>query len=271
MAEEDTTIDLTHQKINNAATLEIPSNTTHLILRRNQIRQLTANVFTPALVHLDVYDNGLAELPDLNDTNISYLDASFNRINTVGSLPNSLESLFCASNRLGEIPKGLPPQLKILECGANQINSVDTSTFPKSLRELYLAANHIATFIPSMMPNLHILALQFNELKAIPHDICTLFPELQELYLGNNLIDVLPNEWPAQLRILELSHNRLQSLTLTIPSLEEIWAESNQIRDVAQVDVVKCTALKVLYLDGNPLPSAFRLALKVPKTCVTTK
>ena len=60
---------------------------------------------------------------------------------------------------------------------------------------------------------------------------------LKELYLSENKItslDGLPVESP-ELAILDIAHNQLRSLNgvAAYPSLEDVWANTNQLRDLS--------------------------------------
>lgn len=165
-SQDTQTLDLTHSQIEHLSTLNIPSNITHLILRRNRITTLPPTLLeNTTLKHLDLYDNGLTKIDGLPQELI-FLDLSFNRIRSVLCLPGTLTELYLCSNAIESIEDlnlGELKQLKILELGANNLRTLDVNQLSVSLEELYLGGNRIKT-IPdfSQFTNLRILSLQVH-------------------------------------------------------------------------------------------------------------
>ena len=160
------TLDLTHFQIEDLSTLNIPPSTTHLILRRNRITFLPPALFESVnLRHLDLYDNGLTTIDSLPEE-LLFLDLSFNRISSLSCLPMTLKELYLCNNTIESINHlNLQElkQLRILELGANRLETLDANCLPLSLQELYLGSNKIGT-IPdlSRLTNLCILSLQVH-------------------------------------------------------------------------------------------------------------
>merc|ERR1711988_261460 len=106
-----------------------------------------------------------------------------------------------------------------------------------NMRRLFLGANRIGPTLDGIQPlkNLVVLSLQSNRLTSCHglEDIRT----LKELYLSENKItslDGLPLEC-SELTILDIAHNQLRSLSgvAAYPSLEDVWANTNQLRDLS--------------------------------------
>jgi len=92
------------------------------------------------------------------------------------------------------------------------------------------------------------------------------------LYLSHNQISGALQGFDTnlQLVVLDVSHNRLTSLTgiSHLSSLAEFWANHNQFTDYAQVEhqLMGLSRLATVYFEGNPLqtaqPATYRSKLK---------
>jgi len=89
----------------------------------------------------------------------------YSNVDTIPTLPDSLNSLNCGQNNLTHLPL-LPSKLQILECSDNMIT--DLPELPPFLVELYCNG---------------------NELHCIPH----LSDSVEVLYYGGNYINCIPN------------------------------------------------------------------------------
>lgn len=257
--------DFTHHQLTEFPAVD--ANVTHLILRRNRITHidLASVVHLTNLVHLDLYDNGLAEFPDLSSfQKLIYVDLSFNKIGNFDAdrLPPKIQQLYLACNRLVSLPPSFPLSLRTLECGMNRLKG--HVSIPESLYELYLAANEITDVDASHAKSLRILALQLNQIANV-----NVSESLEELYLGNNASlerTFLDKAYP-RLRVLDISSCGSACTTLDIPSdrfpcLEELWCEDNSIDGIISVPVT----LKVIYLRNNPIDRA-NAAPCLPPSC----
>lgn len=153
----------------------------YLNLSGNRISRIPAIKTLKSLLHLDLSNNLLTNLPD-----------------DVDQLA-SLKTLRVRRNRLGAIPSSLGrlAQLELLDLSANKIEEL-----PDSIVNLQ---------------KLTLLDLSENKLKAIPGGIGQL-RDLNRLYLQNNQLPSLPDEIGAlsRLKDLNLSYNNLTQLPPTL-------------------------------------------------------
>ncbi|NXL85244.1 TLR22 protein, partial [Alectura lathami] len=134
----------------------------------------------------------------------------------------------------------------------------------RALRSLDLAQNSLGddslmvAFCQGAFPQLQLLSLQRNNLTSY-HRVCRsmqLLHELRHLDLSQNRLVASPAyscEWPASLRIFNLSSAGLDEiLTPLPPGLEVLDLSSNRLRAVD----LSLRSLKALLLSHNLLPAA---------------
>ncbi|NXT77510.1 TLR2 protein, partial [Zapornia atra] len=131
----------------------------------------------------------------------------------------------------------------------------------RALRSLDVAQNSLRdeslmpAFCKGAFPQLQVLSLQHNHLSSY-HGVCRsvqLLPELQHLDLSQNKLMADPSsscQWPASLRMLNLSDTGLgEVLTPLPPSLEVLDMSCNHLRAVD----MSLSSLKKLFLSQNLL------------------
>ncbi|NXJ57169.1 TLR2 protein, partial [Spizaetus tyrannus] len=134
----------------------------------------------------------------------------------------------------------------------------------RALRSLDMAQNSVGdeslmlTFCKGAFPQLQVLSLQRNNLTSY-HSVCEsvqLLPELQHLDLSQNkLMAELSSscQWPASLRIFNLSDTGLDKvLTPLPPSLEVLDMGCNHLHTVD----ISLSSLKKLFLSQNMLQAS---------------
>ncbi|XP_065499876.1 monocyte differentiation antigen CD14 [Caloenas nicobarica] len=134
----------------------------------------------------------------------------------------------------------------------------------RALRSLDVAQNSlgdeglIPTFCKGAFPQLQVLSLQRNNLTSY-HGVCEslqLLPELQHLDLSQNKLLAAPSsscQWPASLRVFNLSDTGLDEvLTPLPPSLEVLDMSCNRLHAVD----ISLSSLKKLFLSQNMLQAA---------------
>ncbi|XP_053160677.1 toll-like receptor 7 isoform X2 [Hemicordylus capensis] len=125
-----------------------------------------------------------------------------------------LESLYLDGNQLSEVPRGLPPKLRLLSLEANNISSVKKDNFSelKNLEHLFLGQNcyyrnpcnhsfKIEGAAFQNLRNLTVLSLKANNLSEVPQNLPS---SLKELYLYNNLIQNVSEHDLSNLHNLEI-------------------------------------------------------------------
>lgn len=202
---------------------------------------------------------------------------------------SSLEYLDLSSNNLSRVPAGLPRSLVLLHLEKNAIRSVDADVLTpiRSLEYLLLHSNQLQA--PGIHPlafqglkRLHTLHLYNNALERVPSglprrvrtlmilhnqiegigrdDFATTY-FLEELNLSYNRITSAKVHRDAfrklrQLRSLDLSGNRLQTLPAGLPrNVHVLKVKRNELAALARGALAGMAQLRELYLTGNRLRS----------------
>jgi len=193
------------------------------------------------ITHMDVEVKELFLLPDLSHyTHLTELNCSYNYLERLPSLPETLKILKCNSNRLYTIPK--LPNLKILSCCANRLEKIPK--LPDSLEELYCSMNALEK-IPKLPEYIIKLYCSDNDIVKLPK----LPKSIQILYCSDNDIVKLPKlpdtlielncsnnniyhiRLPTHLRTLNCSNNLIEHLSLNL-NLQKLECSHNKITTV---------------------------------------
>jgi len=153
------------------------------------------------------------------------------------------------------------PNLRSLDLSANTIHVLPPHAlwdFPE-LRMLNLSNNglHSVALSALRLRMLHVLDLRHNKLTSLklhPADL----PELQDLLLSENALSVVPGYvFPSNLRVLDLSRNKIVRLEegafdgVNISVLLDLG--HNSLRRVPNSALKRLSGVGSLVLDGNPL------------------
>ena len=210
------------------------------------------------------------------------LDLSRNKISEVHSEAlsdlNSLFLLNFSRNRIKILPK-LPISLEFLDLRKNEIISLDKNN-PllglKNLKELNLEYNNIS-FIPinAFKTNVKLQALQlaYNNISTIDYHMFPRDSPLDSLFLHHNVINDIPyypNKYFPRLRVLDISHNKLNALVpgnfgqdaLFPDNIEELFFAWNEIYLIENF-VFQKPKLRFVDLRQNRIESLSNLALEV--------
>ena len=143
--------------------------------------------------------NNFDDITSLNNFYyITYIDCSHNQLTTLpqlqcnsnGTLPNSLQKLYCWNNQL-IILQQLPNSLQELYCNSNQLTTLpqlqcnSNGTLPNSLQELYCEYNQL-TALPQLPNSLQRIVCSHNQLTILPQ----LPNSLRYLICNNNLFKI---------------------------------------------------------------------------------
>ncbi|NXF78913.1 TLR2 protein, partial [Sclerurus mexicanus] len=153
----------------------------------------------------------------------------------------------------------------------------------RTLHTLDLAQNRLRdeslppAFCQGAFPHLQVLRLQHNNLTSY-HSVCEsvqLLRELQDLSLSQNKLMADPSsscQWPASLRIfnlsntgldevltplppnlevLDMSHNNLHAMDISLSSLKKLFLSQNMLQAVPSMR--NCPMLDTLHLDNNSI------------------
>ena len=216
----------------------------------------------------EIWDIATVELPD--NTNwwetretLETIDASQNEITTLpdyfSNKLDMLRELNLAHNALTALP---PAQswsnlaaLVNLSLAHNQLRGLPEHFGHANLPPLVrLSAEHnLLQSLPSslgMCSDLVELDLSHNQLPGLPSGLHGLV-SLKKLQLSKNRISELPADFlgqPPPLLELDLSENRLQVMTLAIPTLQTILLGNNSLQ---ALDLAGCDALQELSAPYN--------------------
>jgi len=235
---------------------------TLLDLRDNQIESLP-DVMSKleSLVRLELSHNKLSALPkslgsslqhlSLNNNNfeafpeavsslsaLTTLDIRENKITTIGTLPQSLQSLVADDNKLTSLTLEGHPNITALTANSNSITSCRVGNNPK----------------------LKVLAVKINKLEAI--EALVNCPELQELLVGKNFITSLDFVAPVAgtLTLLDCSDNKVAAVPENIKgmtSLRRLDLTNNDLSNLPP-ELSLMDGLTSLAVEGNPLKTIRR-------------
>ncbi len=156
-------------------------------------------------------------------TNLIYLSAPYNNIDSIGLLPNSLLTLELNYNFTLNFIAGFPPNLNTLDIEATNLPISYLSSLPASLERLSLRNNNY-TYLPTLPLNLIYLNCSYNPLTSLPNLPAT----LTALFSSNNNLTALPN-LPNVLETLLCSNNQLSTLPALPSTLTNLTANNNLI------------------------------------------
>ncbi|XP_013186934.1 protein lap1-like [Amyelois transitella] len=175
----------------------------------------------------------------------------------------TLETLYCQSNRITELPRQLfmCHGLKYLDLSDNELQAIPVAISSLvNLQHLNISRNTLAS-IPETMKALKFLVfldLSVNPLEKLPDAITNLIA-LQELYLNDTYLEYLPGNFGrlASLRILELRDNYLMILPKSLSRSTELLRldiGQNEFQQFPEV-IGRFTKIRELWMDSNSLTS----------------
>jgi Leucine-rich repeat (LRR) protein len=147
-------------------TFKLPINL--LILKLNDLNLSDISCELPStLITLDISDNNIHIFNyNLLPLGLKQLDMSYNKIKTIGFLPESLIYLDCCSNKIEKINK-LPTKLQILDTNNNKIRSI--ARFPPELIYINCSYNCLEELPPLEHLQLIMFLCNSNKLSILPN------------------------------------------------------------------------------------------------------
>ncbi|XP_034945281.1 protein phosphatase PHLPP-like protein isoform X2 [Chelonus insularis] len=279
-----TTLDISENKIE-----EIPTeiyqliNLKELILDRNKIKNLPVEIeLLKELRNLSLADNLFTDLPPFLKMRALTVDMlTKNESNKIKDEKNNhahLQRVNLRNNQLkGNIILGNYGNLTHLDVSENNIEKLDISALSElqsarcarnSLTELILCGKNLISLIAGhnklkkliIEPTpiyLEHLDMSYNSLDGLPEWISDL-PNLHTLFASHNDLTFLPDKLlsqPSSLEVLDLSHNRLQSLPSPKKPLNivHLTLQDNALKTLPTTFFQYTERIKVLNLSNNRL------------------
>lgn len=158
---------------------------------------------------------------------LTFLDCSYNSLNSITGLPESLQQLFCMVNKLNSLNK-LPDSLQILNCSGNWITNL--ISLPSRLKSFSCTENFL------------------SNLPVLPDS-------LLNFYCNKNKLIYLPN-LPGTLVNIDCSNNKLTTLPALSDSLIYLSCNNNQLISLPNLPIkineISCYINQLTYLPNLP-------------------
>ncbi|XP_051649686.1 toll-like receptor 2 [Manacus candei] len=197
---------------------------------------------------------GTGDWHGMDDQSLPILSLSFNNVTSAPLMGN--EQAFSSLSTWLETLQ----ELAVTSSSVTSLPCAIGKVF-RALHTLDLAQNSLGdgsltpAFCQGAFPQLQVLSLQHNNLTSY-HSVCEgvqLLQGLQNLNLSQNTLMADPSsscQWPASLRVFNLSHTGLEVvLTPLPPNLEVLDMSHNHLRAVD----ISLSSLKKLFLSQNLL------------------
>ncbi|KAK2828408.1 hypothetical protein Q5P01_019442 [Channa striata] len=219
-------------------------------LHNNVIMEIEDGAFDSLnhLTELDLSKNSITCITNFNLYNLKVLNLSKNSLELFQSDSSdtfyNLLHLDLSENKMPYFPC-LPRNnvLKYLDISQNQIQTVSECPEKKTC----------------VLSHLRYLDISYNQLRSVPECFFCSVRSLEILNASNNCIDsfsVTSESLLQRVRIIDLSYNSLQSLTFeenTLPSLEELFLQGNDLTTLDHQIFQRLPSIKYLHLQKNNL------------------
>ncbi|NXA93685.1 TLR2 protein, partial [Melanocharis versteri] len=168
----------------------------------------------------------------------------------VGRVFRALRSLDLAQNSLGDgslapaFCQGAFPQLQQLNLHHNNLSSY-----------------HSVCKGVELLQELRHLNLSRNKLTADPSSSCQWPASLRHFNLSNTGLENVPTPLPPNLEVLDMSHNRLHAVDISLSSLKKLFLNQNLLQAVPPIR--NYPVLDTLHLDNNSITELPRDEVKL--------
>ncbi|MCB9233200.1 MAG: leucine-rich repeat domain-containing protein [Bacteroidia bacterium] len=186
-------------------------------LSRNKLEEIPEWLYYIAIDSLDLSKNPIKNLPDIihSELSLKYLDISDCLISQINEnqIPSSLQILKVANNKIKNVSgvKDLQ-KIKVIDLSGNELDQ-----------------SGIFNSLPITVERVNLSSNRFSLFSADPTEL----NDLQYLDLsGNRLTEIQGSQWIfPNLLILKVGENLIERVTIQGFSLQELWAQDNQMRD----------------------------------------
>ncbi|NXP62950.1 TLR2 protein, partial [Chloropsis cyanopogon] len=174
----------------------------------------------------------------------------------------TLERLAVTSSRVTSLPCAIGRvfrALRSLSLAQNSLGDWSLSpafcqgAFPQ-LQELSLHHNSLSSYHSvcegvQLLQELRHLDLSHNKLMADPSSSCRWPASLRRFNLSSTGLDEVPAPLPPNLEVLDMSHNRLRAVDISLSSLKKLFLNQNLLQAVPSIR--NYPELDTLHLDNN--------------------
>ncbi|NXS88863.1 TLR2 protein, partial [Erpornis zantholeuca] len=219
---------------------------------------------------------GTGDWSDMDGQNLPILSLSFHNVTSApltgqeqafSSLSRwlqTLEELAVTSSHVTTLPCAISRvfrALRSLDLAQNSLRDGSLTpafcqgAFPQ-LQELSLRHNNLRSYhnvceSVELLPKLQRLDLSHNELMADPSSSCQWPASLQHFNLSNTGLDEVPTPLPLNLTVLDMSHNHLHAVDISLSSLKKLFLNQNLLQAIPSIR--NCPMLDTLHLDNNSI------------------
>ncbi|NXB66743.1 TLR2 protein, partial [Struthidea cinerea] len=229
---------------------------------------------------------GTGNWSDMDGQNLPILSLSFHNVTSApltgqeqafSSLSRwlgTLEELAVTGSRITSLPCAIGRvfrALRSLDLAQNSLGDGSLSptfcqgAFPQ-LQELSLHHNNLRSYHSmckgvELLLELQHLDLSHNELMADPSSSCQWAASLRHFNLSNTGLEEVPTPLPPNLEVLDMSHNHLRAVDISLSSLKKLFLNQNLLQAVPSVR--NYPMLDTLLLDNNSITELPRDEVKL--------
>ncbi|XP_009089870.3 monocyte differentiation antigen CD14 [Serinus canaria] len=229
---------------------------------------------------------GTGDWRDMEGQDLPILSLSFHNVTSApltGSEPafsslgrwlGTLEELAVTGSRVTSLPCAIGRLLRALHSLNLAHNSLgDGSLAPAfcqgalpQLQQLSLHHNNLSSYHGvcegvGLLPQLRHLDLSHNQLVADPSSSCQWPPSLLHFNLSNTGLDEVPALLPPHLEVLDMSHNHLHAVDVSLSSMKKLFLSQNLLQAVPSIR--NYPMLDTLHLDNNFISELPRAEVKL--------
>lgn len=201
----------------------------------------------PKLIFLNFAENNVSDISNYNNSNITYLDASFNKNIVINFILPKCKQLYITDCTIKFIDFNNFPNLEIFDGSNNMITKINFGsnliemniqnnkiselvTYPK-LKRLMADYNEIS--ILNTLPELLSVTISYNQLTKIEYQ-----PMLGKLIANNNKLSII-GDMP-KLELVDISYNKINTFIVPL-NVEYLSAQFNPITKlVLSENTLKC-------------------------------